>query len=184
MHRKLVLVWTVILVLGAGLTVGRLSARLSNEPEEHVERRGLRAGPASWTQDLGLTPDQQKQMDVIWKDLPQTMRKFGERRRAMDKDRDSATRGLLNGPQLAMYDKIIADYRSQREGLDKERQSLIDDNNQRSRALLTDDQKKIWDDMAAKMRERRGTTMPSTQPASVKNDTANPPGVTEGNKSM
>jgi hypothetical protein len=185
MHRTIVLFWTVILVLGAGLTVGRLSARLSNPPSEENERHDHRDVPGAWLPDaLNLTPDQKKQMDAIWTDFPQTMRKFGDRRRAMDKDREQAFRSLLNDQQLAAYDKIVADYRSQRDGLDKERQNLINQLNERSRALLTDEQKKEWDEMTARMRERRSASAPSTQPASLQKETVAPPGGTEGIRSI
>jgi hypothetical protein len=77
-----------------------------------------------------------------------------EARRNVERDRDEAIRALVPDAQKAAYDKVMADYRTRRQDLDREREKLIQDATDRSRALLDDAQKIRWDGMSRDMRER------------------------------
>jgi Spy/CpxP family protein refolding chaperone len=139
-----------VLVLSAGLVVGRLSAHLPMAARPIDHNRG-------WLPDtLDLTPDQHQKMDAIWADVKQQMDKNGDRRRALDRERDNAIRSLLTPEQLTAYDKIFDGYHAHRADLDKERGQLFRTANERSRALLTADQQVKWDAMAKDMRDHRG----------------------------
>jgi len=151
---------TAVLVLGAGMVVGRLSARL---PEQRglpvttdlpATTRPSEHGREWFSETLELTPDQHQKMDAIWADVTQQMDKDGDRHRNLDKERDAAIRALLTPEQSAAYDKIFADYRVQRAEMDKQREQLYRDANERSRALLTADQQVKWDSMSKNMRDR------------------------------
>jgi len=138
---------TAVLVLSAGLVVGRLSARLpvAAKPADHGRE---------WFQDtLGLTPDQHQKMDAIWADVKMQMDKNHDRQRGLDKERDAAIRALLTPEQSAAYDKIFQDYHAHRSDLDKEREQLFHSANEKSRALLTPDQQVKWDTMSKDMHD-------------------------------
>jgi Spy/CpxP family protein refolding chaperone len=157
MQRSTILLSTAaVLVMGAGLVLGRLSARLPEATQLPPTTRPLEHGREWLTDTLDLTPDQHQKMDAIWADVRQQMDKNFDRRRNLDKDRDTQIRALLTPAQSVAYDKIFADTRAQRADLDKEREQLYRDANERSRALLTADQQVKWDAMSKNMRDRRG----------------------------
>jgi hypothetical protein len=153
MRRSTILLSTAaVLVLSAGLVLGRLSTRLRPPQPSPDHHRGW------FPEQLGLTAEQQKSMDGIWAEVKPQMDKINDRRRAADKDRDAAIRALMTPEQLAAYDKIFADLHAKHQDLDKEREALFHSANDRSRALLTADQQVKWDAMQKDMHdhERHG----------------------------
>jgi hypothetical protein len=138
-----ILVLTIVLVLVAGVVVGRLWARLPviNPPAD--------THPNWVTKELGLTPDQQKQMDAIWAETRQKRAATFEQERNLGKQRDQAVLALLTDQQKAAYDKIQNDYHQQRTDLQKERERLVKAADEKSRALLSEEQQKRWDQMKA-----------------------------------
>jgi hypothetical protein len=146
-RKVILLLCTVILVLGAGVVVGRLLAPLP--AAAIVQTQPDRPRPP-WFDQLALSSQQRQQMDAIWDDTRQKLHNlnFLDHRRELDKQRDAQIRGLLSTSQVAAYDQINTDFRAKVDELDKERQKLIDDANQRSRALLDDSQKKLWDEQS------------------------------------
>jgi len=150
---------TVVLMLGAGVVVGRLSlAPLPPVaiPQTQPDR------PRPWFDQLALSAQQRQEMDAIWTDTKQKLHNLSmmDRRRELDRQRDEAIRALLSEQQLSAYEQINNDFHSRIDQLDKQRQKLIDDANQRSRALLDDNQKKLWDEQSKRMHAHGG---PSTQ---------------------
>jgi Spy/CpxP family protein refolding chaperone len=137
-----------VLVLGAGLVVGRLSDRLRPVAPPAVEH-----GKGWFSDTLGLSMEQKLKMDGIWSDVRQQIDKMGDRRHSLDRDRDAAIRALLTPEQSEAYDKIFADYHNHRADLDKDREKLFHDANDRSRALLTPDQQVKWEAMSKDMRD-------------------------------
>jgi Spy/CpxP family protein refolding chaperone len=136
-----------VLVLCAGVVVGRLSARLSSEipppPPGHTP---------SWLADqLDLTADEQQKMDAIWADVKQQMSRDWDKRHDLDRQRDEAIRNMLTDEQRAKYEEIYDTYRQKRADMEKTRDALIKSAEERSRALLTDSQKVRWDQLAKDM---------------------------------
>src|SRR5581483_9979532 len=108
---KQVFLITTVLVLAAGVVLGRLSSRL---PDDHFPPHKQ----PPWVAQLGLSAEQQKQMDAIW---AETRKKMDESREAADQhrqelqqQRDDAIHKLLSADQQAAYDKIQEDYRNKR----------------------------------------------------------------------
>jgi Spy/CpxP family protein refolding chaperone len=146
-----VLLVMALLVLCAGVVVGRLSARLAAEvpppPPDHTP---------SWLADqLNLSADQQQKMDAIWADVKQQMNGEGEKHRELDRERDDAIRDLLSDEQQVEYQEIYDIYRQKRQEMEKTRDALIKSAEDRSRALLNDSQKARWDQMAKDMHAHR-----------------------------
>jgi Spy/CpxP family protein refolding chaperone len=136
-----------VLVLCAGVVVGRLSMQLAATapppPPGH---------PPSWLADqLDLTADQRQQMDAIWADVKQQIGSGWDKRHDLDHERDQAIQNLLTDQQKTAYQKIYDDYRSKRQEIDKTRDALIKSAEERSRALLNDSQQKRWDLLAKDM---------------------------------
>jgi Spy/CpxP family protein refolding chaperone len=141
---------TVVLVLGAGLAVGRLTASLPVPfYGQHMSR--------SWIADqLKLTSQQRQEMDAIWADAKIQMQDLGRQRHELDQQRDKAVRDLLTPEQQAAYDKIFSDYHDQRAVLDQQRADVMHDADLRSRTLLDDAQKATWDELTKQFEEHRG----------------------------
>jgi len=165
MSRKAVLILVMaVLTLSAGVVLGWVWTPLQRI--EAGPAGGHGGGPRPWIVDqLGLSAEQQKQMDKIWGDTRQQMQKLSERRRDLEKQRDQQVQALLDSSQRAAYDKINEAFRTQREDFDKQRESLIADANVRSRALLDPSQKDKWDIISKdmQMRRRRGPMGMATQ---------------------
>ncbi len=162
---KFLLVPTAALVLGAGLVIGRISAKLPATTQPATQ-------PAGWfDEQLNLTADQRKQMETIWGEVHQNMGTSFEGRFALDKERDQAVRDLLTEEQQKSYDAIYDSYRAKKADLDKQREKLFADANARSRAMLTPDQQKRWDALSQEHRggpggRSRGGRPPGSQPSS------------------
>lgn len=160
--RQFAFVFTVVLVLAAGVVVGRLWTRLplvAAPPPPGQER--------SWIADqLNLTTDQRKQMDAIWAETKQKMAATFDQHHGLDHERDAAIRNLLNDEQKAAYDKIVAEYRAKRAQMDKQRDQLIHDAEERSRALLDASQQKQWDELTKLMHQHHGPHGPPGGPGS------------------
>jgi hypothetical protein len=147
---KLILAFTVVLVMAAGLTVGRLSVTptipVSVLPAtrpmhgEHGEHR------PSWVKDLNLTVVQQAEIDHIWQNTLASLQPLMEEEHSIEPDREAAIQKLFTPDQLAAYNKIIQDSKDKRSELDKERKTALDNANAQTRALLDEGQQKIFDD--------------------------------------
>jgi len=150
-HSNILLVSTALLVMSAGVVVGRLSDRLPAvrvKGEQHSR---------SWLADqLKLTADQRQKMDGIWVETRQEVDKAFAARNELERQRDQAVHDLFTPEQRAAFEKINQDYRTSRDELFKERNTIVRDANDRSRALLDESQQKQWDILSKEMRDRRG----------------------------
>jgi Spy/CpxP family protein refolding chaperone len=161
MRQSTVLLSTAaVLVLSAGLVVGRLSVHLqavvpvpATQPAT-IQPQGGHGGRGWFPDTLGLTPEQQKNMDAVWADVKAQVDKNMEKRKALDHDRDASIKALLTPDQSAKYEQIFADYHAGRAELDKERETFFHAANEKSRALLTPEQQAKWDAMSKDMHDR------------------------------
>jgi hypothetical protein len=165
---RLILFATFVLVLLAGIVLGRLWGRLP-------ERRLAPDSSPSWLADqLNLTQEQRQKMDAIWAEARKELGDGMKARRDLEKQQADAIVALLTPAQKSDYDQIVQNFRDKREKLDRKRELMIHDAEVRSRALLNDRQAKTWDEVNQRWRQRhqhggrhgsQGTTRPSSQPA-------------------
>ena len=140
-----ILIATFVLVMSAGVVVGRLWTRLPAVSAGHDHS-------PSWLADqMNLSTEQRQQMDAIWSDTKQEIHATFDRQHELDRQRDAAVLALLTPQQKTAYDKIKADHTAGRAELDKQRESLVHEANDRSKALLSDDQKSRWDALSKEM---------------------------------
>jgi hypothetical protein len=139
----------LVLVLGAGVVVGRLSVRLPElvHPPGH--------SPSWLAEQLNLSTQQHQQMDAIWDDVKQKLGSTWDKRHELDRQRDQAVQDLLTPAQRAAYQKIYDDYHNQRTALEKSRDALVSEAEERSRALLSDSQKARWDELTREWHSHR-----------------------------
>jgi Spy/CpxP family protein refolding chaperone len=137
---KLILVATFVLVLSAGMVVGRLMATL---PTMTVRRPTTQPSQQPWwAAQLDLTTSQRTQMDAIWADVKPKVDETFDRRRQLERKREEALEDLMGPTQYAAYEKIFKDFYAQRADIDSDRQKLIHDAEERTKALLSDTQLK------------------------------------------
>jgi len=136
---KIILLATFVLVLSAGMVVGRLWATLPAMAVVHPATQPSQQ--PWWAAQLDLTASQRQQMDAIWAETKPKVEETFDRRRQLDRKREEAVEDLI-GPQYPAYEKIYDDYYAQRMEIDKERQKLIHDAEDRTKALLNDSQLK------------------------------------------
>ena len=142
---KTILIATFVLVMSAGVVVGRLWTRLPAVSVGHDRS-------PSWLADqMNLSTEQRQQMDAIWSDTKQKIHATFDHQHELDHQRDAAVVALLTPQQKAAYDKIQADHTAGRAELDKQRDALVHDANDRSKALLSDEQKTRWDTLSKEM---------------------------------
>jgi|GEM_PF-742917 len=166
-HSNLVLVSTALLVMGAGVMVGRLSTQLearivpaepATRPEfSRPQRQGnsTRGSPPSWLADqLNLTAEQRQKMDLVWADTQKQIDKMFQSRPELERAREQAIHDLLTEDQRKAYDKINEDFRNKRDDSFKARTKLVQDASDQSRALLDDIQKAKYDLLAQQMERR------------------------------
>src|SRR5947209_20555755 len=100
-----VLTVTIALVAAAGVVLGRLSS-LALPITPAVANPPPHKQPP-WVAELGLSPDQQKQMDAIWGDTRKQMDQMREssdrRHQELRQQRDDAIRKLLTPEQQSAY---------------------------------------------------------------------------------
>lgn len=174
---RIIMLVAFVLVMSAGVVVGRLWARLP------VETRPQGRSPSWLADQLQLSSDQRQQMDAIWNDTKQQIGALMDHRRGLDREREQAIRNLLTPDQRTAYDKINDDFRARRSDLDKQREALLRQANERSRALLTETQQKRWDTLTKEMHDhdhdRRGQhgppgLRPTTKPAAQNTEGSRP----------
>jgi hypothetical protein len=145
---KLILAFTMCLVMAAGLTVGRLSVTptppLSVTPSTHPSRNERHDPP--YVHALNLTVVQHAEIDQIWQTTKASLAALGEESHSIDKDRETLVLKLFTPDQLAEYNKIVQDSKDKKAALDKDRKAALDDGNSKTRALLDEGQQKIFDD--------------------------------------
>lgn len=137
---RIILIAAFVLVLSAGMVVGRLWARLP--------MRAPGGPPPSWLADqLNLNSEQRQKMDSIWAETREKLDKAAEHRHELDHEREQAVLALLTNEQQKAYEQIIADFHERHTELDEQRQKWVADADQRSLALLTDAQLKKWNEL-------------------------------------
>jgi Spy/CpxP family protein refolding chaperone len=133
-----------LLALAAGAALGIGVSRLMGPPPHH----------SHLADELGLSPRQQEQMQEIWSKVHQAGGPdYGEKRRALQKDRDDAIAALIPEGRRQAYDQILSDYKAKADALSAEHGKAIAQALEQTRGILGPAQlqkfeelRKRWDD--------------------------------------
>lgn len=136
-----------VLSMGAGVVVGMALA-----------------GPRAMDTDLGLTPQQAKQVKAIWSAVGKSDGGRNDSRRSLGRERDDAIAQLVPADRKADYDRIIQEHASKMADANKERDRLMQEGELKMKAILTETQ---WKKFEAIKKERaehfRNGRPPSTR---------------------
>lgn len=171
---KLVVILGFAISFAAGLVVGsradwsRLTAattRADSDPAptpttsplagERSDRPSRGRGPGGWlAAELGLTPDQHKQLDEIWTGVAERGRRRDHegRRRAMRTERDEAVAALISADRWGAYEEIIAEFAERNAELDREFRSDFEQAVERTKQILTPAQRVKYDTLLERHR--------------------------------
>lgn len=144
---------TRVLVIGcflaafvAGAVLGYAGGRFSDARRE---------GP--WLKrQLGLSAEQDKQIQSIWRSVHEAEQADRDKMRALSEQRDQEIRGLFTDEQRAKIDEILERHRQTRMELFREREARNDEAIRRTKEVLTPEQRVKYEAILEKNRERFG----------------------------
>ncbi len=144
---KVILVAAFLLMFAAGGSVGMLVTRSSPQPEPPHE--------SWWMSELNLAPEQREQMRTIWEEVMGTsFRAEGERRAALQQEREAAVLALLTEEQRGKYAAVLQEYSRKMDDLSQDRKRAFDEAVARTKKILTPEQAAKYDELMKKQRDR------------------------------
>jgi Spy/CpxP family protein refolding chaperone len=144
MQTKLLILAGFAVAFAAGLVIGAQRTTTTDQkhaapttgPSTRPDRRGFLAA------ELGLTPQQQEQMNQIWSDVAHRGgREREEQRRQLRKEREDAIAALIKTDDRAKYDEVLSSYTQKMEALDAQWRTSFQDAVERTKQLLNPDQR-------------------------------------------
>jgi hypothetical protein len=191
-RREIVLLATVVLVMCAGIVVGRLSVKLPaqnavvTQPATKPASRPGRVTIASLPDMLQVSPDQRSNMDQIWHKAGDSMRSLESDRRQLESDHNQKILAIFSPEQLAEYKKINDDYDRRRKEISAAQAKVTTDADMATKAILDDKQIKIYEQLRNRLpgnNENRGRRGMPGGPATRRSSTRPATGSTDGNHS-
>jgi Spy/CpxP family protein refolding chaperone len=146
---SILVIGLTVLGLTAGVLAGLLAARLPSVAASHPLPPPTAPGgvPQGLVEELGLTPQQQDQMRVIWEGVRTRVHRSLDDAQQLQKDRDAAVVALMNDQQKAQFEKISQEYAKKYAELEQKRQQAFEQAVKKTRELLTGEQRKRYDEI-------------------------------------
>ncbi|GMV97806.1 MAG: periplasmic heavy metal sensor [Phycisphaerae bacterium] len=140
MSRFIVLVCFLV-AFAAGLAVGLQSWHVTEPASRPDERR------KGWlVEELGLTPEQQEQMNRIWSETAWGGRgEREERRRALARQRDEAIAALVRPEDRPQYDEVMRHYSEQKAAIDREAHEAFENAVEQTKGILNPQQREKYE---------------------------------------
>jgi len=151
MTKTSVMLFTLFVVAFAAGVSSALVAREWKAPEK---QHG-----SSWiSNELGLDSAQREEMIKIWSGVGRgNWQEEGDRRRALQKQRDEAVRALVPEEKQAELTQIYEAYSKQTAELSEQRRKSFDAAVEKTKAILTPEQRSKYEEILARRAEgRRG----------------------------
>jgi len=144
---KVIILIACILSMGAGVEVGMLRAR--TEPGKEDSR-------ASWLiKELNLTPDQQRGMEAIWKEMVRSKgAEFRDEMMKLHQEREAAVAGLMSPEQSEKYQQIHAQFMEKGRQLWKRMEQEFLAAAEKTRQLLNETQRVRYDILLKQFQEQ------------------------------
>ena len=133
---------------------------------------------------MNLTQPQREQMEKIWSDaMGPVYREHGQKRAALQQERDKDILSLVPDEQRAKYDLVQQYYTFKMDSLSKERDRAFEQAVEQSKKIMTPDQAQKYDVLMKEQRERwrsggHGSRHHAASPAS--GPTSNPESASHG----
>lgn len=146
---KLLILTACVLSMGAGVGVGMLRSR--NQPRQDTH--------ASWlANELELTLEQQKGMEVIWKELVKSKGKeFRDQMWALQQEREAAVAGLLSPSQSEQFEQLNRRFMEKGREIWKRAEQEFMAAGEKTRALLNESQRVRYDELVKQFQEQHSS---------------------------
>ncbi len=154
---EILLVGIAFLALSAGVVAGMLVKRL---PGTSAKSELTPAASMSLSEQLQLTPQQRKQMRVIWEPIRNEIQQCFRQANDLQHQRDDDIVALLNDQQKAQFEKLSKKYADRYAKLDAKRERTFQDAVERTRKILNDTQRAQYDKIIADRLPVHATTQP------------------------
>ena len=144
---KLIILISFIVAFAAGISVGLVVGRTGMTPR----RRSILA------RELNLTPEQRDQMQKIWAETMEPIRRLQhEQRQKLQEEREEAILNLLSLEQREQFEKINEAHSLSMEKLAQHRKALFDEAQEKTKKILSEDQQKKYEEILKDRGPRRG----------------------------
>jgi Spy/CpxP family protein refolding chaperone len=142
---RIIMIAAFLLVFAAGVSLGLLINR-SKPSSRHFSVLAT---------ELNLTPPQREQMEKIWENVMGAVsRDHGQKRAALQQERDKDILSLIPDDQRAKYDLVQQYYSFKMDSLSKERDRAYEQAVEQSKKILTPEQAQKYDVLMKEQRER------------------------------
>lgn len=142
---RMIVITGFIIAFGAGLMSGIVWK--SYGPGGHKPDK---RDPQSWiAEQLGLNPEQQKQMKEIWSGFG-GRRDNWQKREQIRRERDEAIASLIRPEDMAAYDQILEAARQKTEALETEGKERFQEAVEKTKAILTEEQRKKYEELLSR----------------------------------
>jgi Spy/CpxP family protein refolding chaperone len=166
MGTKLLILAGFLIAFAAGLVVGvqsRQSAVL-NTPGSPGTSAVPTTGPSTrpgrhrgmLAAELGLSPDQQTQLNAIWSEIASEGHQRDDARRQARKDRDDAIVALIHQEDQGKYQQILDTYTQRQQAIDEQWRSAYQNAVERTKQLLTPEQRAKYEELLKRNQWDRG----------------------------
>jgi len=146
----------LIVAFVAAFAAGAAATTMVSRPEPPAKGRG------PWlARDLNLTDAQREQIEAIWDQAFQEVRKLNlfEQRNALREQREEAVRRLLGESTYTQYREIYDVYHEAVKKIEHDRHVIFEQAKEKTTQLLTEEQKAKWQELMERRtndRHRRG----------------------------
>jgi Spy/CpxP family protein refolding chaperone len=167
MGTKLLILAGFLVAFAAGLVVGVQNRQIAalNGPGSAGSPAVPTTGPATrpnhhrggmLTEALGLSPDQQNQLNAIWSEIASQGRERDDARRQARKERDDAIVALIRSEDQPKYQQILETFTQRQQAIDEQWRSAYQSAVERTKALLTPDQRTKYEELLKRNQWDRG----------------------------
>ena len=162
---RLLFILGFLVSMSAGVVVGMVARTVAGRGPKDTSVVSPPTTQHSLEADLKLEPRQAEEVHQIWSQVFAAVRQLdqsrGEKRQALDRERDEQIAQLLFADQVADYDWILQEHELKVAELRKDRDKLFQDAEQKMRPLLSDAQWKRYEEIKKERADHRHNGRPS-----------------------
>ena len=167
MGTKLLILAGFLVAFAAGLVVGVQNRQIAaiHVPGSAGTPAVPTTGPATrplhhrggmLTETLGLSPDQQTQLNAIWSEIASQGHARDDARRQARKDREDAIVALIHPEDQSKYQQILDTFTQRQQTIDEQWRSAFQSAVERTKALLTPEQRAKYEELLKRNQWDRG----------------------------
>lgn len=153
---RMIVILGFLISLSAGVAIG-LSIRKPPISGENVAPQSRPRGGGWLVDQLGLSPEQRKQLDEIWSETARRGgREQGQQRAKLRRERDEAIAALVPEADRAKYEQIHKNYDDAVKAMEESWRASFQQSVERTKAMLTPEQREKYEQLMSNPNFDRG----------------------------